>query len=126
MTGTPSHRSHGDQGQFEEDTVRYGLVVGVGIASLILFALGIFWADYILKAGTRARYGDAPVATPKYIGDAEIGIVDQKIFEDVTTGAEMRRAQERELKTYGWIDRERGTIRIPIDRAMDMMAEGQR
>lgn len=34
------------------------------------------------------------------------------------------RAAERELlTTYGWIDRQRGVVRIPIDRAMDIVAE---
>ena len=33
-----------------------------------------------------------------------------------------QRAEQR-LKTYGWIDREHGIVRIPIDRAMEVLAE---
>jgi hypothetical protein len=33
------------------------------------------------------------------------------------------RARERSLlETYGWIDKERGIVRIPIEKAMDLLA----
>jgi hypothetical protein len=32
-------------------------------------------------------------------------------------------AQQREVTTYGWIDRRLGVVRIPIDRAMDLALE---
>ena len=33
---------------------------------------------------------------------------------------------DRELTSYGWIDRQRGIVRIPIDRAMELLAnEGE-
>jgi len=35
----------------------------------------------------------------------------------------MRAAQERELTTYGWVDKEKQTVRIPIDRAMELLAQ---
>jgi hypothetical protein len=31
--------------------------------------------------------------------------------------------QERELSTYGWVNRDRGIVRIPIERAMDVALE---
>ena len=35
---------------------------------------------------------------------------------------EMLAAEERELSTYGWVDCERGIVRVPIDRAIDELA----
>jgi len=35
----------------------------------------------------------------------------------------MRAAQERQLTTYGWLDKEKQTVRIPIDRAMELLAK---
>jgi hypothetical protein len=35
----------------------------------------------------------------------------------------MRAYEHRVLRTYGWVDQKAGTVRIPIDRAMDMLAE---
>jgi hypothetical protein len=41
-----------------------------------------------------------------------------------TTGRERLYADERRrLDSYGWIDRERGIVHIPIDRAIAIMAE---
>jgi hypothetical protein len=37
--------------------------------------------------------------------------------------AEMRAAQEKELTTYGWLDEQKKTVRIPIERAMELLAE---
>jgi len=31
--------------------------------------------------------------------------------------------QEQELNSYGWVDQKAGSVRIPIDRAMDLVAE---
>ncbi len=35
----------------------------------------------------------------------------------------MRAAEDAALNTYGWVDRKAGVVRIPIDRAMDLLAE---
>ncbi|HXF06900.1 MAG TPA: hypothetical protein VNM72_16020 [Blastocatellia bacterium] len=35
----------------------------------------------------------------------------------------LRATEEELLTTYGWVDRERGIVRIPIERAMDLMLE---
>ncbi len=32
-------------------------------------------------------------------------------------------AQQQELQTYGWVDRQAGTVRLPIDRAMDLLVQ---
>jgi hypothetical protein len=37
--------------------------------------------------------------------------------------ATMRVRDARELNTYGWIDRQAGLVRIPIERAMQLIAE---
>jgi hypothetical protein len=37
--------------------------------------------------------------------------------------AELRAAEDADLTSYGWIDRNAGTVRIPIDRAMQLLLE---
>lgn len=37
--------------------------------------------------------------------------------------ARVRAAEEEMLEGYGWVDRETGTVRIPIERAMDLVAK---
>jgi hypothetical protein len=33
----------------------------------------------------------------------------------------LRREESRRLETYGWIDREKKVLRMPVDRAMDLV-----
>jgi hypothetical protein len=37
--------------------------------------------------------------------------------------ARLRAAEEADLNSYGWVDRSAGTVRIPIDRAMQLLLE---
>jgi hypothetical protein len=37
--------------------------------------------------------------------------------------AEMRAAEQKELTSYGWIDKQKQSVRIPIDQAMKLLAE---
>lgn len=37
--------------------------------------------------------------------------------------AELRAAEDADLNSYGWIDRNAGTVRIPIDRAMQLLLQ---
>jgi hypothetical protein len=37
--------------------------------------------------------------------------------------AELRAEEERVLATYGWIDRKEGVVRIPVERAMELILE---
>jgi hypothetical protein len=46
-------------------------------------------------------------------------------IDPLTDVAAHREAETRELTTYGWLNRQRGIVRIPIDRAMqDIAASG--
>ncbi len=43
-----------------------------------------------------------------------------------TPNVDLRAFRDREaqvLTTYGWVDKEKGVVRIPIDRAIDLVAE---
>ena len=35
----------------------------------------------------------------------------------------LRATQESQLNSYGWVDREQGTVHIPIERAMELIAQ---
>ena len=42
---------------------------------------------------------------------------------DVQDMGELRRAEDQRLGSYGWVNRQAGVTRIPIDRAMAMILE---
>jgi hypothetical protein len=37
--------------------------------------------------------------------------------------AEFAESQQRQLHTYGWVDKEQGVARVPVSRAMDLILE---
>ena len=90
-----------------------GLVVGVtlvSIAMVLLFdALDPLDRDARATAHPLAIEGAPP--PPNLQPEPQLDL------------AEFRLRQAKLLSSYGWIDREAGVVRIPIDRAMDLVAE---
>jgi hypothetical protein len=120
----PGHE-HGEfQAEAGTDVVDYGKVVGVGVASLVIFALAITWAGYLMHwkvEETQSKYGKAREFDTH---QEEIGIVDQVPFSIDKRLPKWRQARKVELETYGWVDKSRGVVRIPIEEAMQKVAGG--
>jgi len=102
----------------EDERLPFGVVAIAAVASLVLFAGAVLWARAILRDETRAALprGEAPATQ---VGQDEIGIVDQRMFELEGRAERLRREQLQHLGSYGWVDRDAGVIHIPISRAMD-------
>jgi hypothetical protein len=100
-------------------------IVAVGIAALVIFAAATMWSARILSTSARMLQPTGPMPTGKDIGKAEIGIVDQTPFES-TRGAERYRRHDADvLGSYGWVDRDKGIIHVPIDTAIDQFLQQQ-
>jgi hypothetical protein len=103
------------------EAVASGKVLLVGILSLIVFGGATCWSTRIWRE-TRARLEpNGPIAPGAQIGKPEIGIVDQVPFEIVRTAERTRAEQMKQLQSYGWIDRDKGVIHVPIDKAIDQL-----
>lgn len=106
----------------EEDRLRADLVLSVGIASLVVFALGILWAARIQRSVSGQLHN---VATPAAeLGKPEIGIVDQVLFDGDPRPAERLARDRRLLEQWSWEDRAHGVVRMPIERAMEQVVRG--
>jgi hypothetical protein len=121
-----SHDAHGSHppGHSSEDEIDYFKVIMVGVFSLIAFALGTVWAVKILRHETAKV--EAVTGAPRMpnLGQPEIGIVDQVLFEGDHRLATWRAERSARLNGYGWVDRSKGLVHIPIERAMDEAASG--
>ncbi len=107
-----------------EDGIQMGKIVGIGIVSLVIFALSALIAHLVLKNYTaylRAETGEAPRG--RMIGKPEIGIVDQVHFDDDHRLEIWRAARNKHLSGYGWVDHARGVVHVPIDKAMDQVVK---
>lgn len=119
---TPKESAPGPHGA--ADDVDYGKVVGVGVASLIIFAISIFWAFKLMNwriASTEAQTGTQKAIE---IGREEIGIVDQVPFVADKRLPKWRAEKSAALDSYGWVDKSKGVVHIPIEAAMEKILNG--
>ncbi len=110
----------------EEDRISTGRIVAVGIASLLLFFLASLAATRMMARDRAALLPEGPPPAPAEIGRAKIGLLEQQPFERTRTGPEWKAEQRRRLDGYGWVDRKEGVAHIPVDRAMDLVVQGER
>jgi hypothetical protein len=117
--GAPGH----GKVRSEDDRVPSVPIVVTGIAALVIF----FLASFVTISFLRMKEGDRPpLPVPQEIGQSKIGLVEQQLFESATRGAKDREARKKQLGSYGWVDRKAGVVRIPIERAMELSAQGVR
>jgi hypothetical protein len=133
----------GDHGHGEHEQVRQMedrpnirsifLIAVIGIVVTVV-SIYISWG-FQLHQEAQLNSAPVPAAVPgTYEAQGNAGIIERHLFPDrageVANGdaQQLRRAQEAQLSTYGWVDRPRGLIRIPIKQAMDQViqAYGQR
>lgn len=97
-------------------------VIGVIAAALAIGVAAVLLVSYALFAGTRGRRPLGPELGKR--ADFQNGPEERTaIAQD---WAELDAENRRNLTTYGWIDRRAGIVRIPVDRAMDLMAGEKR
>jgi hypothetical protein len=117
---TPESRARGH----EERDIRmggpllFGLILAVGLVisygvTRWLFHEFVARADRVQQPG-HALAGGAGVARPPE---------PRLQMNPVADFREIREGEERVLNSYGWVDKDAGVARIPIDRAIELLAE---
>ena len=97
-----------------QDVGAAGVLAGVGVV-LGAIALSLLAAWTLLSAsggGLRARAAQRPeVPAPALEANPH---VDRLAYD---------KSEQRKLSEYGWVDRNRGTVRIPVSSAMQLLSE---
>ena len=116
-TSEPSHHDHERK---DVDVVSlFTIVLMLFISTaVILFIVAIMMRYFSLKEPARMA-GQANIPTTR----AEEFPQPRLEVKPGVSLAELRAAEEADLNSYGWIDRNKGTVRIPIDRAMQLILE---
>ena len=126
MSGQTDHGHGHGHGQSDgaTDAVNYRKVIGVGVGSLALFAVSI-WVSAVIWRGAMAD-AEAKAGRARAIDTHrdEIGIVDQVPFSSDKRLPKWRQDRKMQLENYGWVDKTKGVVRIPIQAAMDKVAGG--
>jgi hypothetical protein len=109
----------------EEDVLPARTVVKVVIAVVVIAIAFCLWAYYLLGAHEgdlrpSGRWPEHDLPQP-----TEVNQLEQGLFSDESDAAALRRHQRARLERWGWADRARGTITLPIDRAIDLYVARQ-
>jgi hypothetical protein len=112
-----SHDHHGhettDVGLFSIGLFASGLVLMIAV---VLPLLGwMFWS--MEAAAKRAELPQSPFSEPPTFRGPKL---QEQPSSDLVS---LRRAEDQRLTTYGWIDRQQKIVRIPIELAMQILAE---
>jgi hypothetical protein len=110
-------------GGYEKSDLTLPLVATFGgILALVLVAVLVLIVWMLDFFGARHPRLPAPAATVTPL--ARSGPREPRLqvdaFRDLKS---MRTAEEALLGSYGWVDRQGGTVRIPLARAMELLAE---
>ncbi len=105
----------------EPNVVDYRFVLGFGLVLLVATGLLVLLAQVVLDylAASRPRRVPPPAAVAPAVLPPEPRL-------QVSPAEDLRSLREREeaiLKSYGWVDRDAGIARIPIERALSLAAE---
>jgi hypothetical protein len=116
---------HAPGGAYEHRDVNVGAVVRFGIGLFVVTAIaliamaGLWWL--LAKKEQKEQGAELPaseVATPWQGPPAPR--LQVSTYSDLEV---LRRKKEKLLNSYGWVDKSAGTVRIPIDRAMELVAK---
>jgi hypothetical protein len=142
MTNQTRHEESTGHGSYERRDVGVAgvayFLVGLAVAGVIVHFVvsGLF--GYLQARSEAEQTPVSPLITtsvkdtrhlpPDYKGNYEEYLLKnfpspQLEIDERTELNEVRLREEQTLSTYDWIDQKAGTVRIPIDRAMDLIAQ---
>ena len=109
--------------RFEKEDIRATPVLKflVGIAVTTVVVCLLLLAFY---RGMRSYVADLQPEPPHMRFEANREAMEPRLQEHPAPDLQAIRAkEERILTTYGWVDKSRGVVRIPIEEAMKLVAE---
>jgi hypothetical protein len=121
-TGRPAERLEGPTRLHEAADMRVRPIAlfGAGLFVFICAVLLAIGGVYRYASGPTARPERSPspvTATPSTPAAPRLQVDPGRDLQEV------RAAEETLLKSYGWVDRKAGIVRIPIDRAIELLVE---
>jgi hypothetical protein len=118
MEETSPHGAHERSDISVRAVGKYGLWILLGA----IVSLGLMW---LLYGGLEAREERREVPPPPMTkANPRTQPPEPRLESDpVQSLAEYRAAEQSRITTYGWVDAEKGIVRLPIDRAMELVAK---
>lgn len=108
----------------EDDSVRSRLLWITGVAFAVILVIAMV-AIYVLQPlMVASQEADYPPGNPLAQSYGRVEPPAPRLQVDPALDIfEHRKAEEQVLTSYGWVDEKAGVVRIPIERAMALLAE---
>lgn len=130
---TELHRNHGNEAGFEHQDLGSKPIIGFIITLVVLGVLTyyVLWGMFhFLDAYNRKHQApanpmvkvqpDTRVVTPQTITQ----FPEPRLEDNERTELDgFRYAEEEKLNSYGWVNQDAGVVHIPIERAMQLIAQ---
>ena len=108
----------------ETSDVAIGGIVGFAVTLVVSLVVvcGLIWVFYssLRREAARPVPAEFPLASTSMRRLPPEPRLQTEPREDLRN---LRESEERALTTYGWVDKNAGIVRIPIDRAMKLTVE---
>ena len=101
---------------------RFMVVAGVTVVIGVLAVVAAWGLLRLTLAGLTARGKLETPGAPRAIAGPVSG-VEQSMYSTDLSGQVNRADRAAELKQYRWVDKDRGIIAIPVDKAMQVLAQ---
>jgi len=108
---------------FETTDVEVPVVLKFGVALVVMMALSAVGSWVIF----RLLFADAVRADPKF---SPLAVLDKapppepRLIQNEPADLDsVRKDEQKVLESYEWVDRSSGVVRIPIERAMELVAK---
>ncbi len=110
----------------EDEDLPMGTIFAVAMTILAFFTLAVLFTGWLMKSTERAQNPAGPAAVGSAVGKQQIGMVEETLFERQRRAELLREQQRQQLHSYGWVSRQPPVIHLPIERAMELVAQGKR
>lgn len=97
----------------------FGFAIGLTVASAVIaFAVWVLF-QYFSARESQTTFTEYPLATQESRQPPEPRLQTNP-RQDLS---DLRAREDQQLQSYGWVDKNAGVVRIPIERAMQLVVE---
>ena len=97
------------------------LAWGAGLVAVLITAALTTWMFFDALAAHAKRTD--PKVSPLAATESSAPPEPRLLTKEPEDLAAVRKEEDQVLRTYDWLDRERGVVRIPIERALELVAK---
>lgn len=117
------HNTPSDEGRFEKSDMHLKLVLVTGVLVAIL-AVGTFALCYAMIIGFHQRPPATKFVKSPLAGEHQDWVTDVRLQHNMRRDLQaLRSAQQHALETYGVVSEDPKIYRIPIETALDIVAQ---